>query len=554
MSSRSFSFTVTAFALLALIAVGLLLSPGDRNAGATNLREVKKLIASDVQSGQFFGRSVAVSGDTAASPDRALTAPVLLYDVDFGSPPHTVGLPPVTGAGAAPRDTVSRINFGKPTVVASFGPLTDQPLEFDSFDGQGDQIEFRLSNLPAQSSYTIEADLVIAAVDDYGWPFVVFIDAPDVRRIDFRADGTVTIGGPGGSVTFGSFTFGSEIHLRIEVDLAADSWQIFLNSVLFDVGGFGGATAIRTVRFTTGLGSPPGGASAAVDNIRISGPKPTATPTPCPTGKVPAEGGCGTATPTPTPDPLAGAMEVDCDVSAAGVQGDCTYSTGGTFSMQVHVTAPPEDGYFLFQAKIEWTDGVLNYLPTAEAEDEALWPQCTIAERANNWEAIGVPSVIIGCAPFPSLPVGDTFTGAVLTFEFQCKSAPLAALSPPAGMAPNQSVLDLISSVNEPHPSQGGTIFVGAGLRPIAPALTGATVTCAEPMPTPTDTPMPTLTPIPPTPHGSHSSVAGITLPQTGAGSAGSGGAGVLTWLAAGAAAAGAFSLGYVAWYARRRR
>ena len=51
----------------------------------------------------------------------------VLYDVDFGSPPHTVGLPPVVGGGPPPRNTISSIPFGTPTVVASFGLLADQP-------------------------------------------------------------------------------------------------------------------------------------------------------------------------------------------------------------------------------------------------------------------------------------------------------------------------------------------------------------------------------------------------------------------------------------------
>ncbi|MFB3106698.1 MAG: hypothetical protein ACE1ZA_17490, partial [Pseudomonadales bacterium] len=60
----------------------------------------------------------------------AIAQTTTLYDIDFGSPPHTVGLPPATGAGRPPRDTVSTIVFGSPTVVSGFGALTDQPLEF----------------------------------------------------------------------------------------------------------------------------------------------------------------------------------------------------------------------------------------------------------------------------------------------------------------------------------------------------------------------------------------------------------------------------------------
>ena len=196
-----------------------------------------------------------------------------------------------------------------------------------------------------------------------------------------------------------------------------------------------------------------------------------------------------------------GAMAVDCDTTQGGVQTDCTYAPGSTFQVDVHVTDPPAVGYAIFQVKLGWTEGVVNYLPAASPADEALWSNCTIAASVNNWtdQDPPVPSVLLGCAPFPPLTEGDTFTGAIVTFEFQCKSAP-AALSPPAGLDPDQSVLELLSSTNEGEPSQGGTTFGDTFLTPIDPALTGATVTCGEVPPTDTPTaPDPTATPPPDT-------------------------------------------------------
>ena len=72
MSSRSFSFTATTSAVLVLIAVGLL-GPGDRSAeaeGLTELSEVTKLVPSDAQAGPI-GFSVAISGDTAVVGARS---------------------------------------------------------------------------------------------------------------------------------------------------------------------------------------------------------------------------------------------------------------------------------------------------------------------------------------------------------------------------------------------------------------------------------------------------------------------------------------------------
>src|SRR5262250_2232312 len=66
----------------------------------------------------------------------------ILYDVNFGTPPHIVGLPPVEGvSGPPPRDKVSRTdshngNLLEVFVTDNFGPL-DQPLEFNSSGSEG---------------------------------------------------------------------------------------------------------------------------------------------------------------------------------------------------------------------------------------------------------------------------------------------------------------------------------------------------------------------------------------------------------------------------------
>ena len=88
MFSRSFSFTAAARALLVLSAVGLLLGPAgfgadDQSAQAALFNEVKKLLASDAQSGDGFGFRVAISGNTAivgAAGNSAGAAYVLQRD------------------------------------------------------------------------------------------------------------------------------------------------------------------------------------------------------------------------------------------------------------------------------------------------------------------------------------------------------------------------------------------------------------------------------------------------------------------------------------------
>lgn len=196
----------------------------------------------------------------------------LLYSVDFGSPPHTVGLIPVTSTGEAPRNYVSNINFGTPTVVTSLGALTDQPLEFDSFDLVGDQVQIQLNDLPSANKYFISVDISVVDVVTFDRSFVLFLDTPQVRSIAFQSDNSIREFVPGSSgSTIDSYTFGSKISLGIKVDLISDTWEIFINGNSTHLGGFGGATALQAIRFSTDVLSPPGEVSAAIDNLVIAG-------------------------------------------------------------------------------------------------------------------------------------------------------------------------------------------------------------------------------------------------------------------------------------------
>ena len=121
--------------------------------------------------GDLIGVFPLVTGSAAAT----------LYDVDFGSPPHTVGLPPATGDDPPPRDTVSSVNLGAPIVVSSAGGLIDQPLEFDSFDGQGDQIQLDLFDLPPSTFYSLECDVLVIAVEPFGELAILF-DTPQIAQ------------------------------------------------------------------------------------------------------------------------------------------------------------------------------------------------------------------------------------------------------------------------------------------------------------------------------------------------------------------------------------
>jgi hypothetical protein len=181
-----------------------------------------------------------------------------------------------------------------------------------------------------------------------------------------------------------------------------------------------------------------------------------------------------------------GAMAVDCDAATAGVQTDCSHAPGSTFSVQVHVTSVPTDGYFGFQTKLRWDEGTTNYLPTEDPADEALWAECDVPARQVNPDLDPPdPSVLYACIPFPALTSGDTTTGAVLQFEMNCKTD-FTGISHASGVDPNQSLLRLVPRVGD---DQLGTHFLDVATNPIDPDLSGdAIVTCEEPPPVPTAT------------------------------------------------------------------
>ncbi len=193
----------------------------------------------------------------------------IYYDVDFGTPPHTVGQPPVIGGGPIPRATVSSIVFGTPLVVAALGDLTDQPLQLSSTDGQGDQVSFSLSSLPAASRYCFSIQALVSLAQGTA-DLAVLFDAPTVRTVRFRADGTVAIFvSGGGTIVIGNYTIGRIVNLRVEIDLAADVWNIYLDNVLAHSGPFGGATQLSSVRISTPVGPGPPGILAGIDNLLL---------------------------------------------------------------------------------------------------------------------------------------------------------------------------------------------------------------------------------------------------------------------------------------------
>jgi hypothetical protein len=235
----------------------------------------------------------------------ATGAEAVLYDIDFNSPPHEVNQPPAVGGGPPPRTTISEITHGEPLVVAAVGPLDDQPLSFDSSDG-GDQIMLDLSDLPPSDTYQFTARLTLGGMQPNG-TFTILFDTPAIRSVVFRASGEVEANVPGVySRTIGSYVSGLIVDLRVDIDLAADYWRIYLDGAAAHAGSFGGATALTHVRIGTNVSPDPPIVVAAIDDIVITG----------------------------TPLPLAHACEVlDFEDLAAGLfhSAGVVLATGGVF-------------------------------------------------------------------------------------------------------------------------------------------------------------------------------------------------------------------------------
>ena len=213
---------------------------------------------------------VGVCATLAAAGD----AHALLYDIDFSSPPHTVGLPPVVGSGPAPRETVSEIGFGTPTVVAALGALTEQPLQLDSFDNQGDQIELQIDDLPASNFYCLQSDVLVTQAQNIAGADLTFVfDTPQgVRSISFEGDGDVsalvTNGGLSGVI--GNYTLGDVVHLGVEIDLVNDVWLVHLDGVLAMKESFGAVDVLRAVRGLDAVVASPQRVTGAIDNLTIN--------------------------------------------------------------------------------------------------------------------------------------------------------------------------------------------------------------------------------------------------------------------------------------------
>jgi len=211
---------------------------------------------------------IALFAISASIEDVSATR-ILLYDVDFGTPPHIVGEPPVVGTGDPPRDTPTSIPFGDPTVVEALGLLTDQPCSFGNGTTGYDQLQFTVqADYPGgfdeqYEVYHLEMDVLVEEL--IGSYFVLLIDAPQVHNIYFNADGTMTSFPAGLDATFG---FGVPYCLKVTFDIPRDRWRVWLNGELIHHTNHAGSF-MRSFRYN--LSGNHVDDSVGIDNVRIYG-------------------------------------------------------------------------------------------------------------------------------------------------------------------------------------------------------------------------------------------------------------------------------------------
>ncbi len=224
---------------------------------------------------QFIARSLVGCVIVLLAAGPAVGDFDLLYDVDFGSPPHTVGSVPVVGeTDPAPRKVPTLIRFGDPIVVAAMGAMTEQPCAFGNGTTGYDQLQFNVDpdtpgGFPAAYPvYRLEVDLLPEMLSNDA--LVLFFDCPSTQRITFYNNGEIQayFGNPALVQTIGTYTQGVPVHLDVELDVVTPHWKIWLDGVLVMDDAFY-ASKLSSFRFNLTGHDPI--SQAAVDNVRLYG-------------------------------------------------------------------------------------------------------------------------------------------------------------------------------------------------------------------------------------------------------------------------------------------
>lgn len=198
---------------------------------------------------------------------------VPIYEVDFGSPPHVVGEPPVLGEGPLPRDTPTSSVNGPPEVVERHAGLERQPVVLET-DGLVNINANERLELDIPVGYR-EMDRLIVAFDmvagDIRRSFDVFVDAPAIHKTSWDDEETVLAGAPQPGQPFsqqeiGGYEQSTVQRVRIELDLANGAWSVRIDEELRFLQPTS-ATFVDQVRFSLNTSRDQG--IVGLDDVRI---------------------------------------------------------------------------------------------------------------------------------------------------------------------------------------------------------------------------------------------------------------------------------------------
>lgn len=231
---------------------------------------MKRLIASTSLAGSLFLTSFAADAGI-----------ITLYDIDFSSPTHTVGIMPSIGTGV---DQISGINSGRPTVESSYAGSDNPSLHFNAASGTSEQI--RLNMGQGYNNYQISYDFFSTDLSGSDYAFVLLADTPQVRNFSFNGVSGVRYWAPYVlPINGGNFADNTSYHVSIDYDLLLGSVSVSLN------GGLLGSRAFETSgddieSFRFSLAQARAGndleptASVNLDNILVTSRTPAGVPEP----------------------------------------------------------------------------------------------------------------------------------------------------------------------------------------------------------------------------------------------------------------------------------
>ena len=128
-----------------------------------------------------------------------------------------------------------------------------------------------------------------------------------------------------------------------------------------------------------------------------------------------------------------GAMAADCEGNSLAIEAECQFGDGQQFTVAIHVTEALGVGYGSVQMKLRWDDDIVDYLPTGNPVEEAVWLECAIPARSDNTAGLPdrplEPSVLFACIPFPALDAPVSDEGPMVLFNFVCTGEGTSSLT-----------------------------------------------------------------------------------------------------------------------------